>query len=24
LFNKDEWTQVVRVEGTHVVVRRPS
>jgi membrane protein implicated in regulation of membrane protease activity len=23
-FNKDEWTQVVRVEGTHVVVRRPS
>ena len=21
-FNKDEWTQVVRVEGTHVIVRR--
>jgi membrane protein implicated in regulation of membrane protease activity len=23
-FNKDEWTQVIRVEGTHVVVRRAS
>lgn len=21
-FNKDEWAQVVRVEGTHVVIRR--
>ena len=23
-FNKEEWTEVVRVEGTHVIVRRAS
>ena len=21
---KDEWSQIVRVEGTHVVIRRPA
>lgn len=24
IFNKDEWAEVVRIEGTHVVVRRAS